>query len=74
MLPGVLSDLLNFAVLDAGRADVKVPVALAGNGPDALQVEVPAALRHIMGVADAVTELGSTSAYVTYFRHSKFAP
>ena len=38
---------------------------------NALQVEIPAALGHIVGVADAVTELRAAPANFTYFRHSK---
>jgi hypothetical protein len=62
MLPGVLRDFLNFAVLDAGGANVEMFVACFCNSPNALKIEVPAAFGYVMGVADAVTELRATTA------------
>jgi hypothetical protein len=67
--PVDLGDLLDFAGTDAGRADPDPPARAIDQGADALQVQVPAALRDIVGVADPVTELGPATAYFASLCH-----
>jgi hypothetical protein len=60
---------LNFAAADAGRADAQALGGAFDYGSNRLQVQVPAALGHVVGVADAVPELWAATANVTYSRH-----
>jgi hypothetical protein len=60
---------LDFAVLDAVRADFNTLRGARDNRVDFLQVDVPAALRHVVRVADPVSKLGAAPAKITHFRH-----
>ena len=64
---------LHLAVADARRAD---PNALSGaldEGVDRLQVQIPAAIGHIVGMADTMPELRSATAHFTNFCHSSLS-
>jgi|SRR5260370_31999316 len=65
-----LSGFLNFAVANAGGADANTLGRAVHDGVYGLQVHVPAALRHIVGVADPAAEPGPAPANFTYFRHN----
>ena len=58
---------LNLAVADAGRAHANALTATLNEGVHSLQIQIPAALGHIVGVADAMPELRSATAHFTYF-------
>ena len=60
---------LNFAVANAGRAHAQALSCAVDERAHRLQVHVPAAFRYIVGMADAVTELGSASANLTVLCH-----
>ena len=66
----VLRDLLNLAGFDAGCADAQALAGAVDHRADTLQVQIPAALRDIMGVADPMTELGPTAADFTNSCHN----
>jgi hypothetical protein len=57
----VLGYLLDFAVTDAGRAHADALSGAFDHCPHRLQIDVPAALGHIVGVADAAAELRPAS-------------
>jgi len=61
--------LLNFAVTNAGGANLDALAGTLHYRMNGLKVEVPTALGYIVGVADAVAKLRSTTANITYFRH-----
>src|ERR1700686_2999883 len=58
-----LGDLLDLAIADAGRADLHPATRAFHQSANRLQVDVPAPLRHIVGVADPVAELRPPPAY-----------
>jgi hypothetical protein len=60
---------LDFAASDAGRAHTQALGSAFDHRANRLQIEVPAALGHVVGVADAVAELRPTTADITYSRH-----
>jgi hypothetical protein len=64
-----LSDLLDFAGTDARRANAKAAAGAVHQRANRLQVQVPTALRQIVGVADAVTELGTAATDLANFCH-----
>jgi len=64
-----LRDLLNFAGTDAGRTDSHAPARAIHQGANGLQIQVPAALGYIMGVADAIAELRAAATYFTNSCH-----
>jgi hypothetical protein len=64
-----LRDLLDFAVPNARGADPEPLAGAVDEGPNGLQVHVPAAFGDIVGVADAVPELGAAATNFAYFRH-----
>ncbi len=71
---GVLGDLLNLAALDAGRTYLNPFRGPVNEGVHILQIEVPAALAYIVGVAHAVTEPRPAPAYITRLRHDSILP
>lgn len=64
-----LSDFLNFTALDAGGANPDAFVAAIHDCANFLQVQIPAALRHVMSVADAVSELWAPATHSTSLCH-----
>jgi hypothetical protein len=69
MIAGGLGGLLNFSVPDASGTDTQTPGGALHHGPDGLQVHIPATLRDIMSVADAVSELWAAATDFTFFGH-----
>jgi hypothetical protein len=67
----MLSGFLNFAVADAGSANTDTLAGALDERMHALQVQIPAPLRHVMGVADFMPELWSTATDFTNFCHRK---
>ncbi len=65
----VLSGFLDFAGADAGGADTNALAGAIYQRANGLQVDVPAALGHVVRVADAVAELRTTAAYFTNLSH-----
>ena len=57
-----LSYLLYLARADAGGAHAQTPAGAVDQRPDILQIQIPATLRHVMGMADPVAELGASAA------------
>src|SRR5947209_8766979 len=67
-VPGAAScRFLNLAVTNAGRADAHSLTSTLHNGVNRLQIQVPATLGDIVCVANAMTELRSTTANFTNF-------
>jgi hypothetical protein len=64
---GGLRRFLNLAAADAGRANTKPLGGTFDNGPHRLQVQIPAALGNIVGVADLIAELRTPA---THFANS----
>jgi hypothetical protein len=60
---------LNFAAANAGSTDADPLAGALNYGANALQIDVPPAVAHIVSVADAVPELGTTAANFTHSRH-----
>jgi hypothetical protein len=58
---------LDFAVANAGCADANALASAFDNGVDALQIQIPATLRNVVGVAYFMAELGSAAADITNF-------
>jgi len=67
--PWSLRCFLHFAITNAGRAGADAAGSAVYQRANILQVDVPAALGHIVGVADAVAELGPSPAHFTYLSH-----
>lgn len=65
----MLRDLLHFAGADAGGARANAPAGAIHQCVDCLQIQIPAALRDIVGVADAVAELRTAATNFTHLRH-----
>lgn len=61
--------LLYFTAANAGRADTDTLTRSSYQSMDILQIDVPAAIRNVMGVADAVPKLGTFATYFTDFCH-----
>ena len=61
-LVAALGGLLDFAVANARCANAETACNPVHNGVNWLQVDVPAAFGDVVGVADAVTELGAAAA------------
>lgn len=61
--------LLHLSGFQAGRADADSLMRSLHNGAHGAQVHVPAALCHIMRVADIVSELRPFAAHFTYSCH-----
>jgi hypothetical protein len=69
-----LCGFLNLAALNARRADADALGTALDNRAHRLQIDVPPALRHIVGMADAVAELRPAPAQITYLRHVNESP
>jgi hypothetical protein len=67
--PGELRDLLDFTVADTRCADPHPAPGAFHQGPNRLQIHIPAPLRNVVGVADPVTELRSPPAYFANLCH-----
>jgi hypothetical protein len=67
-------DFLDFAASDAGSAHFHPARPAIDEGPDGLQIDIPAAFRHVMGVADAVPELRAATTDFTFFGHGRRSP
>ena len=63
------SRLLNFAALDAVRADLHALGRAFYQSANALQVDVPASLGDIVSVADSIAELRTAATEFTGLRH-----
>ena len=59
----------DFAAAQAGSADADAPGCPGHLGPDRPQIDIPAPLGHIVGVADVVAELRPLAANITYLCH-----
>jgi hypothetical protein len=57
-----LRDLLNLAGFDAGCADTQAFAGPIDQRADILKIQIPAALRDIVGMADPVPELRPSAA------------
>jgi hypothetical protein len=64
-----LRGFLNFAALDARRADANTLGRARDNCMYGLQVQIPTPFRYIVGVADTVSEPRATLTDFTHFRH-----
>ena len=61
---------LDFAASQAGRADADtLACALPHFGVDRAQIDVPAPLGHIVGVADVISKLRPLAAYLANLCH-----
>lgn len=56
-----LGDFLHFIGPDAGSAHPYAAAGAVNQGPYALQIQIPAPLRHVVGVTDTVTENGTAA-------------
>jgi len=64
-----LRGLLDFVVANAGGAHAN-PLGGARNyGPHLLQIDIPAPVGNIVGVADLMPEHRPAAAHITYFCH-----
>jgi hypothetical protein len=61
--------LHDFAAAQAGRANPNALVCLADLGMYRPQIDVPPALRHVMRVADVISELRLLAAHCTHLSH-----
>src|ERR1043166_3596335 len=64
-----LRDLLNLTRTDARGAHPEPPSGAVHQSANRLQIDVPAAFRHVVGVTDAVSELRAASTNLTNLRH-----
>ena len=64
-----LSGFLNFSALDARGADTDALGRSGDHGVDGLQVQIPAPLGNVVGVADTVSEPRAALTDFTHFRH-----
>lgn len=60
---------LDFAVANAGRTHSYALSGAFDQGVNALQVQIPAALAHVMGMTDAMPELRPAATDLTNFCH-----
>lgn len=65
------SDFLNLAVADAGCARTNASAGTGHHRADTLQVDVPAAVGHVMCVTDFVTKLRTFAANFANSCHGK---
>ena len=59
----------DFAALEAARADANALANALHLGVNRTQIDVPAPLSHIVGVADVISELRPFAADFTYLCH-----
>jgi hypothetical protein len=64
-----LRGFLNFTALDARRTDADTLGRSGDHGVDRLQVQIPAPLGNVVGVADTVSEPRAALTDFTHFRH-----
>src|SRR5947209_17266209 len=64
-----LRDLLDFAGPDARCAHSEPPAGAFHQSANRLQIDVPAALRHVVRMTDPIAELRASSANLTNLRH-----
>ena len=64
-----LSDFLNFAGADAGCTNANSAASPIHQGANRLQIDIPAPLGYVVGVADPIAELGAPSADLTNLCH-----
>src|ERR1700722_15033601 len=69
-----LRDFLNLAVADAGRAGANALVRSSDDRPHRLQINVPAAIGHVMSVAHLMSELRTFAAHFTNSGHFEKTP
>jgi len=69
-----LSCFLNLAVTDARSAGAKPLIRPLHNRANSLQIHVPASIRHVVGVADFMSELRALAAYIANSCHFLKAP
>jgi hypothetical protein len=62
---------LDFAAADAGGANANALGVAVDKRTHGLQINIPAALGHVVRVADAVSELGAAATHFTYFGHNR---
>src|SRR5262249_46292382 len=62
---------LDLAALNAGSAHADFFGGAVHHRANLLQVQVPAPLGYVVGVADPVPELGTAPADITYLRHDR---
>ena len=60
---------MNLAAANAGGADANALARTFDECVHGLQIHVPAALRHVVGMTDAMPELRTTAANFTNFCH-----
>ena len=60
---------MDFAAANAGRADAHTFPGAIDQSMNGLQVQIPAALRYVVGMADAMPELRPSATNVTNFCH-----
>ena len=63
------SGFYDFAAAQAGRADADALIPALNLGVDRAQIDVPAPLSHVVGVADSIPEVGSFSAKIALTSH-----
>ena len=61
---------MDLVVANAGGANANPPRGAIDDRANALQVDVPAPVGHIVGVTDLMPELRATPTYIAYFCHS----
>jgi hypothetical protein len=64
-----LRNLLDFTRADAGSANANAAPSAVHQRTNGLQIQVPAAVGHVVGVADPVPELGAPAANFTNSSH-----
>ena len=64
---------MNSIALDATGADADPLRSSTDDCADGLKIDVPAALGHIVGVADLISELRALAAQITSFCHNLFS-
>lgn len=68
-IEGVLRDLLNLAIADAGSTNTHTLAGALHQGPNRLQIQIPTTLRDIVRVANAVPKPGPAPANFTNLSH-----
>lgn len=58
---GLLGDFLHFIGADAGSAHTYATAGAVNQGANTLQIQIPAPLRDVVGMADTVTENGAAA-------------
>ena len=61
---------MDFSALYAAGAHANAFVCTIYDGVDLLEVHIPAALGHVVSVADPISKLRTFAANITHFRHA----